>query len=161
MILYCSKFLSAMNDFEKINKIISKLKEMKKKEEENYNKLKINNSSEEMISKNNLNKSNESNIKFNGDNKIINFNNYLIQILFGLFEENSFNIIDYSEHFGFYKDLLYILTNTIIYSIYYDNLENKLNEKNINSIKTIFQKILIPLISNGIKDKLNYDQIYF
>jgi len=161
MILYCSKFLSTMNDFKNINKIISKLKEMKKKEEIKYNKSKNNNSSDKAIPTNNLNESNESNIKFNGDNKIINFNNYLIQILIGLFEENSFNIIDYCEHFGFYKDLLYILINTIMYSIYYDNLENKSNKKNVNSIKTIFQKILIPLINNENKDKLNSDQNLF
>ena len=97
----------------------------------------------------------ETNIKFNGDNKIINFNNYLIQILIGLFEENSFNILDYYEHFDFYEDLLNIFSNTIICNINYDNKENKSNEKNINSIITIFKKILIPLINNENKDILN------
>ena len=154
MILYCSKFLSTMSDYEKIDKIISKLKEMKKKEEENYNKSNINNSSEEIKEKENINESsNESNIKFNGDNKIINFNNYLIQILIGLLEEDSFNITDYCEHFDFFDDLLNIISNTIMYSIYHDNLENKSNEKNINSIRTILKKLLIPLLSNENKDK--------
>ena len=154
MILYCSKFLCSMNDYEKINEIISKLKEMKKKEVENYNKSNMNNSN------NNITEdiSNENNINLNGDNKIINFNNFLIQILIYLLEENSFNIIDYYEHFNFYEDLLNILSNTIICSIYYDKLENKSNEKNINSIITIFKKILIPLISNENKDKLNDNQ---
>jgi len=153
MILYCSKFLSAMKDYEKINEIISKLKEMKKKEEENYKKSNMNNSSNNIIEE--ANKSNENNIKYIGDNKIINFNNYLIQILIGLFEENSFNILDYYEHFDFYEDLLNIFSNTIICNINYDNKENKSNEKNINSIITIFKKILIPLINNENKDILN------
>ena len=157
MILYCSKFLCAINDYEKINEIISKLKEMKKKEEENYNNSNMNNSSNNITEE--VNKSNEkNNIKLNGDNKIINFNNYLIQILIGLLEESSFNIIDYYEHFNFYEDLLNILSNTIICSIYFDNKENKSNEKNIHSIITVFKKILIPLISNENKDILNDSQ---
>jgi hypothetical protein len=145
-----------MNDYEKINEIISKLKEMKKKEEENYNKSNMNNSSNNITEE--INKSNEKKIKLDGDNKIINFNNYLIQILIGLLKDNSFNIIDYYEHFNFYEDLLNILSNTIICSIYYDNLENNTNEKNNNSIITIFKKILIPLIKNENKDILNDSQ---
>ena len=63
--------------------------------------------------------------------------------------------MDYYEHFDFYEDLLNIFSNTIICNINYDNKENKSNEKNINSIITIFKKILIPLINNENKDILN------
>ena len=65
-----------------------------------------------------------------GNNKIISFNNYFIQILIKFFESESFDIIKYNFDFGKYMMLIDILLSAI-YSCISQDISNEKNIKNI------------------------------
>ena len=84
-----------------------------------------------------------------GNNRIISFNNYLIQVLIKFFELESFDIIKYNFDFEIYKILVDILLNGI-YSCISQDINN---DKNIKNIVIILKKIIIPMI----KEKTNFN----
>ena len=88
-----------------------------------------------------------------GNNRIIDFNNYLVQILLKYIEQDSFIIIDYHLDFEIYKKLIDILFSAII-----SFLSNEIHDdKNIKNVIIIIQKIIIPMI-NDEKNLLNNNQ---
>ena len=85
-----------------------------------------------------------------GNNRIIDFNNYLLQIILKFIEKDSFNIIHYHLDFEIYKKLIDILFSAII-----SFLSNEIyDDKNIKNVVIIIQKIIIPMI-NDEKNLLN------
>ena len=86
-----------------------------------------------------------------GRNRIINFKDYLIQIIIELFEKNSLKIINIFN-FEIYHKLLGVLFNSI-----FSCISNDINnDKNTNNIIIILKNIVIPILSN--KNKLKEDE---
>ena len=88
----------------------------------------------------------------NGNNRIVDFDNYLLKIIIKLFDSNSFDIGKYQLKFESYKDLLDILIKSIIS---YLSCENK-DEINNKNIVNIIKKIILPIIlKNNFKENEN------
>ena len=97
-----------------------------------------------------------------GKNKIINFNNKLLEILIKLLDENdnkneSFNIIKDLE-FEDIKILINIFTELIASFISDDNSKNNPNDENIKNINKIISKVFLSLFNEENKNK-DYKQI--
>ena len=81
-------------------------------------------------------------------NKIINYNNYLIQLITKIIEGKNFNIKEKNISFDDYKKLVNIFMELIISYISDDNNRNNPNKENIQNINNIITKIFLPLFEN-------------
>ena len=88
-----------------------------------------------------------------GSNKVINFNNSLIQLLTEAIEKESFNIINRNLKCEEYKDLVSVLVELIISYFSNDNLKKDKNEKYIKIVNDIIIKIFLPLFKKENQNK--------
>ena len=88
-----------------------------------------------------------------GNNKVINFNNSLIQLLTEAIENESFNITNKNLKSEVYKDLVTVLVELIISYFSDDNLKKDKNEKYIKIINDIIIKIFLPLFNKENQNK--------
>ena len=80
-----------------------------------------------------------------GSNRVINFNNSLIQILTETIENESFNIINKKLKSEEYKDLLGVLVELIISYFSDDNMKKDKNGKYIKIVNDVITKVFLPL----------------
>ena len=84
-----------------------------------------------------------------GINRIIDFNNYLLEIIIKCFETSIITINDFDALIN----LIDICISGIISSLSNDNIKNKVDNNNVQNIQTIIKKIIMPSLNNDNKEQ--------